>query len=48
MRKIVETRSLLSNTIKDTSTIMCNPSLYIFRQRVTPETRQATLKALES
>ena len=25
MRKIVETRSLLSNTIKDTSTIMRNP-----------------------
>ena len=28
MRKIVETRSSLSNTIKDTSTIMCNPSLH--------------------
>ena len=30
-----KTRSLLSNTIKDTSTIRRNPSLYIFRQRVT-------------
>ena len=29
MRKSVETRSLLSNTIKDTSTIMRNPSLHI-------------------
>ena len=28
MRKIVETRSSLSNTIKDTSTIMRNPSLH--------------------
>ena len=28
MRKIVETRSSLSNTIKDTSTIMSNPSLH--------------------
>ena len=28
MRKIVETRSPLSNTIKDTSTIMRNPSLH--------------------
>ena len=28
MRKIVEIRSSLSNTIKDTSTIMCNPSLH--------------------
>ena len=28
MRKTVGTRSLLSNTIKDTSTIMRNPSLY--------------------
>ena len=28
MRKIVETRSSLSTTIKDTSTIMRNPSLH--------------------
>ena len=28
MRKIMETRSSLSNTIKDTSTIMRNPSLH--------------------
>ena len=28
MPKIVETRSSLSNTIKDTSTIMRNPSLH--------------------
>ena len=28
MRKIVETRSSLSNTMKDTSTIMHNPSLH--------------------
>ena len=28
MQKIVETRSSLSNTIKDTSTIMRNPSLH--------------------
>ena len=28
MRNIVETRSSLSNTIKDTSTIMRNPSLH--------------------
>ena len=33
MRKIVETISLLSNTIKDTSTIMRNPlSEYICRE----------------
>ena len=32
MRKIVETRSLLTNTIKDTSTIMRNPlSEYVGR-----------------
>ena len=30
MQKIVETSSL-SNTIKDTSTIMCNPTLHILR-----------------
>ena len=32
---IVETRSSLSNIIKDTSTIMRNPCLHIFRQRIT-------------
>ena len=31
MRKTVGTRSLLSNTIKDTSTIMRNPSLHMHR-----------------
>ena len=30
MKEIVETRSSRSNTIKYTSTIMCNPSLYIY------------------
>ena len=32
MRKIVETRSLLSNTIKDTSTIMRNPLSELCRE----------------
>ena len=31
MQKTVGTRSLLSNTIKDTSTIMRNPSLHMHR-----------------
>ena len=35
MRKIVETRSSLSNTIKDTSTIMRNPSLHNSEKGVT-------------
>ena len=34
MQIIVETRGSLSNAVKDT--IMCNPSLHLFRQRVTP------------
>ena len=35
MPKIVETRSSLSNTIKDTSTIMRNPSLHNSEKGVT-------------
>ena len=35
MGKIVETRSSLSNTIKDTSTIMRNPSLHNSEKGVT-------------